>query len=107
MSNAEGIARVAFELDASRRAKAYSFGSSSWAADYGRTRKIPNVDAPRYDAGDRRDRNGSGDVDGEGRTYRRVLNVARGLWHEMNVTLCPGTKFFVVCVGIAAFIVVV
>lgn len=107
MSNAEGIARVAFELDASRRAKAYAFGSSSWADDYGKTRKVPSVGTTGYDAGDSRNRDGIRNSDGESWTYRRVFNIARGLWREMNAELCPGTKVFVVCVGLVAFIIVV
>lgn len=107
MRNAEGIARVAFDVDAGRRAQAYAPGNASWSEDYGRNRDLPKMVREGYHDGDRRSWNGSRDARREGWSYRRVLNLAHGLWHEMMSELCPGTRVLVVCIGIVAFIVVV
>lgn len=107
MSNAEGTARVAFDLDAGRRAAAYTHRSATWEKDYGQNRDLPKLVREGYHDGSGRNRNGSGNARREGWTYRRVFNLARGLWLEMMEALCPGTRVLIICAGIAAFIVVV
>lgn len=107
MRNAEGIARMAFDMDAGRRAAHYPSRKSSWQKDYARDRDLPRMVREGYHDGDRRDRDGSGNARREGWTYRRVLNLARGLWLEMMAELCPGTRVLFVCIGIVAFVIVV
>jgi len=103
------LERVAagLQMDALRRAPiVVAQKRSPWAEDYAATRKVPNLDASRLDDG------GGGDSAGAGGSareswlvsgYRRLGEVVR---REVTA-FCPGTKVFMLCVGVVAFIAVV
>lgn len=112
MSHATGTAGLAaaLALDAERRAADYqaaAAGPGAWLQDYGPQRRRPDVDAARYSYG----RSGNGDGDRRAERENRLVKPRhfsfKALWAEMMSYLCPGTKFFVVCVAITTFIVVV
>lgn len=106
----ETFGRIAAELAASFENRtspdtARDKGHRAWEADYGTGKKAQDaaVFLPRL--ADVSGRN-SGDLSGGSETYQRGRRAFNAFRSEV-VSWCIGTKVFIVCVGIAAFIVVV
>lgn len=83
---------------------------STWAQDYGprnETTARAALDASRLPNGIGWHSDGSGSASGKDRMDDRRSWSAKTLWRAMSQSLCNGTRFFAVCAGIVAFIVVV
>lgn len=83
---------------------------STWAQDYGprnETTARAALDASRLPNGIGWHSDGSGSASGKDRLDDRRSWSAKTLWRAMSQSLCNGTRFFAVCAGIVAFIVVV
>ena len=75
-----------------------------WLEDYGIGKQIAQVDAARLSV-----ISGGGDYRSGGTSSKDQLASGRfaAFRHEMMHALCPGTKVLAVCLGVAAFIVVI
>lgn len=83
---------------------------ATWQADYGtrnETTAKAAVEPARLSHGIGWYSDGSGSSSGKDRMDNSGSRSVKALWREVNRHLCNGTKFFAVCAGIAAFIVVI
>lgn len=64
------------------------------------------MDAARLDDGGVRDRDSAGNGVGKDRLDNGSGGSSKALWREMMASLCNGTRVFAICLGLAAFIVV-
>lgn len=84
----------------------------SWEADYGsgkESRFAPEkaqLDTARLDIVSRRDRHGVPSASRKNRMDNSASSFCKNLWVEVKLSLCPGTRVFVACAGVAMFIVI-
>lgn len=109
MNNEEAIGRAAaaLALELPNRMAGHAPGRQGFQRDYGQGRRTPDLGATRLSGGGSWHSDGDRSPVGENRLDRSRSVPGQTLWGKVKSSLCPGTMFFVVCLAITTFIVVV
>lgn len=105
-----GRHRTPFDSRGNRSEAPQKDDRSTWAADYGARNETTTkaaLDAARLSHGGGGDSHGDSSFSRENRLDHGGGWTAKALWIAVNRHLCNGTKFFAVCCGVVAFIVVI